>query len=98
MFKTTKVYGRTTICDENSDEPHTITLKYYKTKKFSNDKKQYGVGVIKTEVANNEINEEKQEINYICKKKAEVENILSILLKNKVTPISLKYILEDMAL
>ena len=75
-------------------------LKYYKTihGKFSKNGKHYGVGVIKTEIGSNERNEEKQEFNNIFKQKSEVEKLLSILLRNKVTPIDLKYVLEDMAL
>ncbi len=99
LFK--KIYGKTTVNSENEETTHTIMLKYYKTKynNFSqNDEKKYGVGIIKTEIVNNEINEEKQEFNHICKQKCEVEHLLSILLKNKVTPIDLKYVLEDMAI
>lgn len=97
MYNFTKIYGETTLNNEVEEEPKTIKLKYYKTrdKIFGKNEKQYGVGVIKTEIGVNELNEEKQEINHICKQKEEVENLLSILLRNKVTPIHLKYILED---
>ena len=86
MFNHNKTYGKTKIHEENDDGTRTIMLKYY------------GVGVIKKEIGCNEVNEEKQEFNNICKQKSEVEKLLSILLKNKVTPIDLKYVLEDMAL
>ncbi len=100
MFNHNKTYGKTKIHEENDDGTRTIMLKYYKTKyhNFNKNEKYYGVGVIKKEIGCNEVNEEKQEFNNICKQKSEVEKLLSILLKNKVTPIDLKYVLEDMAL
>ena len=100
MHGHTRIYGKTTIDQTDEDGTHTIMLKYYKTKlkKYSKDEKKYGVGVIKTEIGSNQINEEKQEFNKICSHKSEVENLLNILLRNKVTPISLKYVLEDMVL
>lgn len=98
MYNFTKFYGET-IIHEELEEPRTIRLKYYQTKdcKFSKNVKQYGVGVIKTEVKDDEVNEEKQEFNHIFKKKDEVKNLLDMLLKNKVTPIHLRYVLEDLA-
>ena len=100
MLNHNKIYGKTKIHHEENDGTRTIMLKYYKTthSQFSRNVKHYGVGVIKTEIGSNQINEEKQEFNNICKQKSEVEELLSVLLKNKVTPIDLKYVLEDMAL
>ena len=100
MINHTKTYGKTKIHQEENDGTRTIMLKYYKTirGKFNKNVKHYGVGVIKTEIGSNQINEEKQEFNNICKQKSEVEELLSVLLKNKVTTIDLKYVLEDMAL
>ena len=100
MYNFTKIYGETTIQTELEEDARTIKLQYYKTKdkKLNKNEKQYGVGVIKTEVGNHELNEEKQEINHICAQKEEVENLLNILLRNKVTPIDLKYVLEDLVL
>ena len=100
MCNFTKIYGETTIQKELEEDLKIIKLKYYKTKdnRFSKNVKQYGVGVIKTEATNHELNEEKQEFNHICGRKEEVENLLKILLQNKVTPIDLKYVLEDLVL
>ncbi|MBR1802437.1 MAG: hypothetical protein IJ777_00445 [Clostridia bacterium] len=101
MYGLKKFYGETTIEKESVEDignPRTIRLKYYTTKNkhFKQNEKQYGVGIIKTEIGINEVNEEKQEFNHICEQKEEVENLLNILLKNKVTPIDLKYVLEDL--
>ena len=100
MLNHTKTYGKTKIHEQSDDGTRTIMLKYYKTiyGMSSKNEKHYGVGVIKTEIGSNERNEEKQEFNNIFKQKSEVEKLLSILLRNKVTPIDLKYVLEDMAL
>ena len=100
MLNHKKTYGKTKIHEENDDGTRTIMLKYYKTIYgiFSKNEKHYGVGVIKTEIGSNAKNEEKQEFNNIFKQNSEVEQLLSILLRNKVTPIDLKYVLEDMTL
>lgn len=97
MYSSTKIYGETTIQNETKEE-RSIKLQYYCTKnlKLGNNKKRYGVGVIKTQISEHEVNEEKHEINHICRQKKEVENLLNMLLKNKVTPIHLKYVLEDL--
>ena len=97
MFSFNKIYGETTIQKVTKDyeEDRIINLKYYKTKAKNDNDKIYGVGVIRTEIVNNEFNQEKQEINNICKQKDEVENLLEMLLQNKVTPVDLKYVLED---
>ncbi len=99
MYNFTKVYGKATIKQEEDESLRTIKLKYYKTKQinYKKNEKQYGVGIIKTEIKNNELNEEKQEINHICKYKHEVEKLLDLLIRNKVTPVDLKYVLEDMS-
>lgn len=97
------MYGETTISLETIEkiaDPRIIKLKYYKTKNKNSKKheKQYGVGVIKTEIGRNELNEEKQEFNNIFEQKAQADDLLKLLLKNKVTPIDLRYVLEDLAL
>ena len=41
---------------------------------------------------------EKSEFSNIFIKEQEADNMLKMLIKNKVTPISLRYILEDLIL
>ena len=104
MYRTLKKnYGETTISLETIEEiadPRIIKLKYYQTRNKNSKKheKQYGVGVIKTEVRKNELNEEKQEFNNIFEQKTQADDLLKMLLKNKVTPIDLRYVLEDLVL
>ena len=103
MFNLRKNYGEVTIQKESLEEileNATIKLQYYQTRDRNSKKneKQYGVGIIKTQVGTNELNEEKQEFNNIFEQKSEANDLLKILLENKVTPIDLKYVLEDMAI
>lgn len=102
MYGLKRFFGEATIEKENlqeTEELRTIKLKYYTTKnvQFKTNEKPYGVGIVKTEIAENEVNEERQEFNHLCQEKQEVESLLGILLKNKVTPIDLKYVLEDLS-
>ena len=77
-----------------------INLEYYKVHNnvALNKEKPYGIGIIKTYEDNNEVHMEKSEFNHIFSKEKEADNMLKILVKNKVTPISLRDILEDYVL
>ncbi len=98
MEKAVKVYGNAEI--NNKDEERTynpIQLEYYKT--YSNkNQKPYGIGVIKTCTNEMEVDVEKREFNHIFSKENEADSMLEVLLKNKVTPIALRDILEDFVL
>lgn len=67
-----------------------INLKYYKTKK----NRKYGVKIKKLEKGI----EEYAEIEEITEEEKDIELFLEKLIKGTVTPITLKYIIEDMAL
>lgn len=98
MERSIKIYGNTEIDNKGEEIPYNpIKLEYYKTYSDKNQK-PYGIGVIKT--WNNEVETdiEKREFNHIFSKENEADNMLELLLKNKVTPITLKDILEDFVL
>ena len=103
MEKSVKVYGNISIDEciyREVTKEFPINLEYYKIHNnvALNKEKPYGIGIIKTYEDNNETHMEKSEFNHIFKKEQEADNMLKILVKNKVTPISLRDILEDYVL
>lgn len=103
MESSIEIYGNTVIHDDFNEIPNndSIQLQYYKIHSDISDKyneKPYGIGVIKTFCNEIELNVEKREFNHIFKEENDADNMLSLLLKNQVTPIELKDILEDFVL
>ena len=80
---------------------YPIKLEYYKTKtneeneKNQNDVK-YGIEVIKTSYIPENVDIEKRTIPDIIKDEVKIEEMLNILTKHKVTPVSAEYIIEDL--
>jgi len=75
-------------------------LQYYKIYDGDETKceKPYGIGITKTCYNEIERNVEKCEFNYIFKKENEADDMLKILIRNKVTPVNLREVLEDYVL
>lgn len=98
-------YGAITFNVKNSKdvrENGKIELKYYKiisTESSSKNKnnKKYGIEVSKKHVYNNIITEEKKEIFNCIEKEEVVDRVLEMLKNNKVTPINVVDILEDLS-
>ena len=88
-------YGKTILQSEELMEETPIELEYYATKDESNSDKIYGIGITKKCTSNDEVSIEQKEINHITEQEKEVKQLLKILLKNKVTPICLKDVLQD---
>lgn len=97
MEKVITLYGNTELKNTNTATYNPIQLEYYKTCNNTSSK-PYGIGVIKTFTTEMEIDVEKREFNHIFSNETEANNILEVLLTNKVTPIALKDILEDLVL
>ncbi len=95
MEKAIKVYGNTVINNREEIIYNPIQLEYYKTYNENTEEKPYGIGVIKTCTNEIEVDIEKREFNHIFSEENDADNMLELLLKNKVTPIALKDILED---
>ena len=97
-------YGGTSI-DSNDAEcaikKGKIELKYYKIiseivgKK--NKHKKYGIEVVRKCVNNNIVSEEKKEIFNCIEKEEVADRILELLKANKVSPINVVDILEDLS-
>lgn len=74
-----------------------IKLEYYGTKQVTQDNfDEYGIEVIKKEYVNNKFVEETRNVSRITGNKKELEDIISILKRNKVTPIGLVDIVKDL--
>lgn len=103
MEKTVEVYGNIFVencITEGGTKEFPINLEYYKIHNNvpENEEKPYGIGIIKTHEDNIETTMEKSEFNNIFSKEKEADNMLKLLIKNKVTPVSLRDILEDFVL
>ena len=101
MGRDIKIYGNIEIKNRLEGlDYNPIQLEYYKTfnNEKNNNRKPYGIGVIKRCSNEIEIDIEKREFNHIFSEENDADNMLELLLKNKVTPIALKDILEDFVL
>lgn len=98
MENSIKIYGNIEINDEFEGLTNNpIQLEYYKIYNNIEPKnmKPYGIGITKTYCNEMEVNIEKREFNNIFSKEKEADNMLDLLIKNEVTPITLRDILED---
>lgn len=103
MEKSVEVYGNIAINEcitEGITEEFPINLEYYKIHNYipENEEKPYGIGIIKTHKDEKETSMEKSEFSHIFSQEKEADSMLSLLIKNKVTPVSLRNILEDFIL
>lgn len=101
MEKSVEVYGSVSISDcitKGVTEEFPINLEYYKiyTHMPKNVEKPYGIGIMKTHKDAVETCMEKSEFSHIFSQEQEVDKMLELLIENKVTPVTLRYILEDM--
>lgn len=100
-----KVYYGNTFLEtkelKDNNIRNRIELEYYRTKKRRNyflreNYETYGIEIVKKEYQGKKINIEKEKIDKISNTKSSIDSILNKLKKFKVTPISLKDIIEDM--
>lgn len=97
-----KLYGTTVIDSSDSEDDGIegqIELEYYKTKNglvVLEDKKPYGIEIIKKKKENEQLNIEAKVINNMFDEETKINKLLDLLIKNKVTPISVEDILADL--
>lgn len=96
------MYGNVSISDcitRGVTEEFPINLEYYKicTRMPKNVEKPYGIGIIKTHEDTIETCMEKSEFNHVFSQEQEANKMLELLIENKVTPVTLRDILEDFA-
>ena len=100
MEKSVEIYGNISITEgigERVTQEFPINLEYYKIHNNvpKNKEKPYGIGIIKTYEDEIETIMEKSEFNHIFTHEKEADSMLKLLIRNKVTPVSLREILED---
>ena len=102
LEKSVEVYGSVSICDcldKSVTEEFPMNLEYYKIHHDmqKNTEKPYGIGIMKTHEDTLETRMEKSEFSHIFSQEREAEKMLELLIENKVTPVTLRDILEDFA-
>ena len=94
-------FGKTTINNEEAEQAgfDRMYLEYYKNvdeKEIKEDKKLYGITIIKKTQIGEVLEIEEKEVKNILNKENDVENILKLLVEYKVTPIGLDDVLQDL--
>lgn len=91
-----KFIDRQKLFKEGIDYP--IKIEYYKICDNSENREiiNYGLEVVKTEYKSEKVNIENKEVLRITKEEKIINNILDKLKQNEVTPISARYIVEDL--
>lgn len=100
MNKQVEIFGNTVLTDDIKKK-NLVELEYYKICNNLDNKeaiKPYGIGVIKKSCDEIELDIEQREFNNIFSSENEANKMLNLLLKNQVTPVALRDILEDYVL
>ena len=79
----------------NIELPSIIKLEYYKTESKLPQNKKYGIEVRKQEIEGNKVTEEKVSEYELSNNEKLIDNLLRILVKNKVTPVTTSDIITD---
>lgn len=94
-------FGRTTIDSsdyDDIDENEKIELEYYETHNLTEkNERYYGIEVVKTSKKKEKFNIESKIVNNISNEEKHINNLLKILMLNKVTPISVDDIISDIS-
>ena len=92
-------FGKTSINSSDSEEKETIEeieLEYYETRNFNEEnKREYGIEVVKKNMKNEGFNIESKIVNNISNEETALSKLLEIMLLNKVTPITVDDIISD---
>lgn len=95
-------FGGKFISKESLEEAgidHSIKLEYYKIineDEFINkNQAKYGIKVVKTEYLKDDTKVENKEIRYLSNSEQKTNELLEILKRNEVTPISIQDIIYD---
>ena len=80
---------------------HRVELEYYQTKNDINnilneDDTKYGIEILKKEYEKDRIYIESNNIKNVCDSSKKVIEIINVLKKNKVTPVGLQDVLDDL--
>lgn len=101
MLDTKKLYGIAKIDSlelEEAKQNSEIDIKYYVTKiligKTSNRK--YGIEIVKEEKNGKITTKEKSKISGLSNNEKIIENLLKLLMKNRVTPMTTEEVIDDL--
>lgn len=92
------IYGETEVERLDTIELKSpIHLKYVKIRNnlIEEEGCTYGIEIIKEEMKDNKIEEEREEIGALYRSEEQADEVLEILKRNKVTPIELKDVISD---
>ena len=96
MKSSKQFYGKVIINSTEWEKSYPMKLEYYQTQEnVGKGQKVYGIGVTKTCIKEKEVDIEQKEFNQILRNENEAEKLLQVLLKNKVTPVGLKDVLQE---
>lgn len=74
-----------------------IKLEYYGTKNIlQEDIIEYGIEIVKKEYQNRQFIQESNSVNNIVQNEREMEELIMLLKRNKVTPIGLEDVIGDL--
>ena len=77
-------------------DSNRIELEYYKiAKNVKKDQRTYGIEIVKTEYFNNKKLKESENIYNVPNNEDVINNLLSILKENQVTPIGLNDVVDE---
>lgn len=94
-----KLYGRAIIDSSDSMElleNNKIELEYYQIKSETSSK-PYGIEIVKKNIENDIMNIEDKTVRHICNEEQDNMKLLEILMLNKVTPIAVDDVIEDLS-
>ena len=96
-------YGSTFIDEEElrlEGKENPIKLEYYKIinedEFIKKERATYGIEIVKTEYIDKKIKIEEKELKHISNNEEYINNLLNILKRNMVTPISIEDIINDL--
>lgn len=98
MQYTRKFYGKTIIDGSDSVELQNedkIELEYYQVENKMTCK-PYGIEVVKRDTQDGILKIETKKLDNICERQEDTSMILDILMNNKVTPISVDDVIDDL--
>ena len=91
-----KLYGKAVIDSSDSEEiqkEDKIELEYYQIK----NERSYGIEIVKKQIENNIMNIEEKTVGHICNEEQDNNKLLEILMLNKVTPVAVDDIIQDLS-
>ena len=92
-------YGMTYFDEKDLKETeinYRIELEYYKTDRIIEEKLKHGIEILKKEYIDNNITIESNSVEDVSDNSDKVVEIINTLKKNKVTPVGLNDVLEEL--